>query len=146
MKFMEASEKRHDATDSAIMEQQTFMKNQQASIHNLEVQLGQLATLVHEKLSPKNPEVKAQSHVMAIDTEEDTISEFLEALEEEPQHPKNQGSKMEKVLNQARHDVALLWPRRGACLIKNSLNPFQLISHLFHFQPELHLVYWRRSI
>ena len=99
IKFMEALEKRHKATDPAIDEQRTLMKNhhammveqqaliknQQASINNLEVQLGQLTTLVHEKLSPKNPENKTQYHIMAIDIEEEAISEFLEALEEEPQ-------------------------------------------------------------
>ncbi|XP_052623636.1 uncharacterized protein LOC128128938 [Lactuca sativa] len=101
MKFMEASEKRHDVTDTAMKEQRTIMKNhhammidqqaliknQQASINNLEVQLGQLTTLVNEKMVPKNPEKKTQSHVIAIDTEEEAIFEFLEALEVEPQQP-----------------------------------------------------------
>ncbi|XP_023741787.1 uncharacterized protein LOC111889862 [Lactuca sativa] len=101
MKFMEASEKRHEATDSAIdeqrtliknhhammIEQQTLIKNQQASINNLEIELGQLTILVHEKMSPKIPEKKIQSHVMAIGTEEETISEFLEALEVEQKQP-----------------------------------------------------------
>ncbi|XP_023730241.1 uncharacterized protein LOC111877974 [Lactuca sativa] len=127
MKFMEASEKRHEATDAAIneqrtlvknhhalmVEQQALIKNQQASINNLEVQLGQLATLVHEKLSPKNPETKTQSHVMAIDTEEDTISKFLEALGEEPQQP---DPKPKKPKFESEEVVETPTLRRGTCL------------------------------
>ena len=70
--------------DAVIREHQNIMKelqallrNHQASIQNIEVQLGQLTTFVQEKLSPKIPEKKPQSHVMIIKTEEDTISEFL---------------------------------------------------------------------
>ncbi|KAL7584927.1 hypothetical protein Lser_V15G44247 [Lactuca serriola] len=70
-----------------MIDQQALIKNQQASINNLEVQLGQLTTLVNEKMFPKNPENKTHSHVMAIDIEEEAISEFLEALEVEPQQP-----------------------------------------------------------
>ena len=33
------------------------------------------------------PDKKAQPHVMVIDTEEGTISEFLEAIEVEPHYP-----------------------------------------------------------
>ncbi|KAL7593720.1 uncharacterized protein LOC111911455 [Lactuca sativa] len=98
---MEASEKRHDDTDAVLKEhmkmmkeqqtmmidQQASLRNHQASIHNLEVQIGQLTTLVSNKLSSQFPEKNAKSHVMMIDTEEEEISEFLEELEVEPKQP-----------------------------------------------------------
>ena len=52
-RFMEASKKRHDAIDSSV-------KNHQASIKNIETQLGQLTTLVNERLPPKNPNQRPQ--------------------------------------------------------------------------------------
>ncbi|XP_052624901.1 uncharacterized protein LOC128132394 [Lactuca sativa] len=42
-KFVAASEKRHSDHDAAIQETRTMLRNQQASIHNIETQLGQLA-------------------------------------------------------------------------------------------------------
>ena len=54
--------KRHDTTD-------TNVRNHQASINNIETQLGQLTTFANKRLPPKNPDPKAQPHVMAIYTE-----------------------------------------------------------------------------
>ena len=71
-----------------MIDQQVSLRNRQALIHNLEAQVGQLTTLVNEKFSLQFPEKKkTRSHVMLIDIEEEAISEFLEALEVEPQQP-----------------------------------------------------------
>ena len=67
--------------------------------HNLEAQLGQLTTLVNEKLSPHFSEKKTQSHAMMIETEEEAISKFLEALEVYPRQPEP-GPKKLKIKNQ----------------------------------------------
>ena len=58
-RFMKASEKRHDAIDPN-------MRNHQASITNIETQLGKLTTLVNERLPPRNQDQKSLPHVMAI--------------------------------------------------------------------------------
>nr|KAJ0195910.1 hypothetical protein LSAT_V11C700375850 [Lactuca sativa] len=108
---MEASERRHEDTNVVLKEhmnmmkeqhkmmiaQQASLRNHQASIQSLEVQVGQLTTLVNNKLSSQFPEKKVQSHVMAIDTEKEAISKFLEALEVEPRpsEPKPKKSKLE---------------------------------------------------
>ena len=93
---MEASKKRHDETDATIRDQhvlmrdqQAFLRNHQSSIQNIEAQLGQLTTLVNERLSPQIPDKKPQPHVMAMDTKDDTNFEFLEALEEETKQPES---------------------------------------------------------
>ena len=72
-RFMEVSKKRYVEKDAVIREDQNIMKEQQALlrsdqalIQNIEVQLGQLTTLVQDKLSPKIPEKKPQSQVMVI--------------------------------------------------------------------------------
>ncbi|XP_023747601.1 uncharacterized protein LOC111895768 [Lactuca sativa] len=80
-----------------MIDQKASLRNHQASIQNLEVQVGQLTTLMSNKLSSQFPEKKAQPHVMVIDTEEEAISEFLEALKEEPKPsgPKLKKSKLE---------------------------------------------------
>ncbi|XP_023734919.1 uncharacterized protein LOC111882785 [Lactuca sativa] len=107
-RFTEDSEKMHDETDAVIRGHQNIMKekeallrNHQASIHNIEVQLGQLTTLVQDKLSPKIPKKKPHSQVMMIETEEEAISKFLEALEVEPQlsEPKPKKSKIEETFS-----------------------------------------------
>ncbi|XP_023767334.1 uncharacterized protein LOC111915926 [Lactuca sativa] len=80
-----------------MIDQQASLRNHQTSIHNLEVQLGQLTTFVSNKLSSQFPEKNAQSYVMMIDTEEEAIFEFLEAIKEEPNpsRPKSKKSKLE---------------------------------------------------
>ena len=67
-----------------MRDKQSLLRNHQASFQNIEAQLGKLTTLVNERLSPQVLDKKPQPHVMAIETEEDTIAEFLEALEKEP--------------------------------------------------------------
>ena len=47
-KFVAASEKRHNDHDAAIQEASTMLRNQQASIHNIETQLGQLAQQINQ--------------------------------------------------------------------------------------------------
>ena len=98
---MEASEKHHDENDALIRDQQALMRDQQAllrnhqaSIKNIEAQLSQLTTLVNERLPPPIPDNKPPPHVMAITTEEDTTSEFLEALEEETKQSESQPKRM----------------------------------------------------
>lgn len=66
-RFMEASEKRHDATNATI-------RNQQVSIQDIKTQLGHLTKLVNEWLLAKNSNLKPQLHIMEISTKEDTIS------------------------------------------------------------------------
>lgn len=61
-RFMEASEKMHDAIDSTL-------RNQQASIADAETQVGQLTQLVHERLIPKKSNPKPQPHVTEISIE-----------------------------------------------------------------------------
>ena len=82
-RFIEASEKCHNTVDAT-------MRNHQASIKNIEAQLGQIIILVNEWLPPKNPDNKPQPHVMPITTKEDTIFNFLVAFEEETKQPKSQ--------------------------------------------------------
>ncbi|XP_052621827.1 uncharacterized protein LOC128127385 [Lactuca sativa] len=48
-KFVAASEKRHSDHDAAIQETRTMLRNQQASIHNIETQLGQLAQQINQR-------------------------------------------------------------------------------------------------
>ncbi|XP_052624758.1 uncharacterized protein LOC128132285 [Lactuca sativa] len=48
-KFVAASEKRHSDHDGAIQETRTMLRNQQASIHNIETQLGQLAQQINQR-------------------------------------------------------------------------------------------------
>ena len=48
-KFVVASEKRHSDHDAAIQETRTMLRNQQASIHNIETQLGQLAQQINQR-------------------------------------------------------------------------------------------------
>src|SRR4051794_2382515 len=96
MKEKQSMMKEHQAM---MIDQQASLRNHQASIHNLEAQLGQLTTLENEKLSPRFPEKKTQSHVMMIETEEEAISEFLEALEVDPRHPEPEPKKL-KIENQ----------------------------------------------
>ncbi|KAL7590054.1 hypothetical protein Lser_V15G39714 [Lactuca serriola] len=48
-KFVAASEKRHNDHDAAIQETRTILRNQQASIHNFETQLGQLAQQINQR-------------------------------------------------------------------------------------------------
>ncbi|XP_023747688.1 uncharacterized protein LOC111895867 [Lactuca sativa] len=67
-----------------MIEQQASLRNHQPSIHNLEVQIGQLTTLVSNKLSSQFHENNSQPHVMMIETKEKAISKFLKALEVEP--------------------------------------------------------------
>lgn len=88
---MEASEKRHDQTNTTIRDHQALMRDQQslprnhqASIWNIKSQLGQLTTLVNEWLSQQIPNKKPQPHDIIVDTIEDTISEFLESIVEAP--------------------------------------------------------------
>ncbi|XP_023747470.1 uncharacterized protein LOC111895625 [Lactuca sativa] len=116
-RFIEASEKRYDETNAVIREHQNLMRDQQAllmnhqaSIENIEAQLGQLTTLVNEKLSPKITEKKPQPHVMVIETKEDTIFEFLEALEVDLHQsgPKPKKSKIEE-----KNIAEISNPRRG---------------------------------
>ncbi|KAL7595523.1 hypothetical protein Lser_V15G29447 [Lactuca serriola] len=87
MKFMEASEKRHDATEAAMEEQRNI---------------------------PKNPENKTQSHVIAIDIEEEAISEFLEALQVEPQQP---DPKQKKQKLEIEESVGTLSSRREPAML-----------------------------
>lgn len=76
---MEASEKWHDATDVTI-------RNQQASIKNIEAQLGQLTTLVYKWLPPKNLDPKPQCHVLAIFTEDKEKTAPLEMHDTNTEH------------------------------------------------------------
>ncbi|XP_023750329.1 uncharacterized protein LOC111898666 [Lactuca sativa] len=48
-KFVAASEKRHNDRDAAIQETRTMLRNQKASIHNIETQLGQLAQQINQR-------------------------------------------------------------------------------------------------
>lgn len=86
------------------------MRNHQASIKNIEAQLGQLTTLVNEQLPPKIPDNKPQPHVVAISTEEDTIYEFVEALDEDTKQPDPQ-PKRKKINEKDESDVQV--SRRG---------------------------------
>ncbi|KAL7597747.1 uncharacterized protein LOC128134133 [Lactuca sativa] len=54
-KFVAASEKRHNEHDAAIRETRTMLRNQQASIHNIETQLGQLAQQINQRSPGKLP-------------------------------------------------------------------------------------------
>lgn len=54
--------KRNDTTKANV-------RNHQASINNIETQLGQLTKLVNERLPPRNPDPKSKPHVMPIYTE-----------------------------------------------------------------------------
>ncbi|XP_052627065.1 uncharacterized protein LOC128133603 [Lactuca sativa] len=54
-KFVAASEKRHSDHDAAIQETRTMLRNQQASIHNIETQLGQLAQQINQRSPGKLP-------------------------------------------------------------------------------------------
>lgn len=77
---MEAFQKSHDAIDVTI-------RNQQPSIHNIKTRLGKLTKFVNKRLPPKISDQKTQPHVMVISTEDDTIFEFLEAIDEDIKHP-----------------------------------------------------------
>ncbi|XP_023766457.1 uncharacterized protein LOC111914985 [Lactuca sativa] len=83
MKFMEASEKRHDATDTAMEEQRTIMKNH---------------------------------HAMMIDQQ--VISEFLEALDVEPQQP---DPKPKKPKLETEESAGIPSSRRGLGLNRRNL-------------------------
>ncbi|XP_023748419.1 uncharacterized protein LOC111896683 [Lactuca sativa] len=48
-KFVAASEKRHNDHDVAIQDTRTMLRNQQASIHNIEKQLGKLAQQINQR-------------------------------------------------------------------------------------------------
>ncbi|XP_023771566.1 uncharacterized protein LOC111920200 [Lactuca sativa] len=48
-KFVAALEKRHNDHDVAIQETRTMLRNQQAFIHNIETQLGQLAQQINQR-------------------------------------------------------------------------------------------------
>ncbi|XP_023746643.1 uncharacterized protein LOC111894774 [Lactuca sativa] len=125
---MEASEKRNDDTDAVLkkhmnmmkeqhkmmINQQATLRNHQASIHNIEVQVGQLTTLVSNKLSSQFPEKNAQVHIMMIETEEEAISEFLEALEVEPKPYK---PKPKKTTLKNENAVELLDSRRELAML-----------------------------
>ncbi|KAL7609424.1 hypothetical protein Lser_V15G10314 [Lactuca serriola] len=54
-KFVVASEMRHSDHDAAIQETRTMLRNQQASIHNIETQLGQLAQQINQRSSGEFP-------------------------------------------------------------------------------------------
>lgn len=60
--------KRHAAIDDNV-------RNHQASIKNIETQLGKLTTPVNERLPPRNQDQKSQHHVTEIYTEEEVHSE-----------------------------------------------------------------------
>ena len=81
-----------------MRDQQALLRNHQSSIENIKAQLGQLTTLVNERLSTKMSDKKPQPQVMVIDIEEDIVSEFLESLEFEPHQlgPKPKKSKIEE--------------------------------------------------
>ncbi|XP_052624837.1 uncharacterized protein LOC128132355 [Lactuca sativa] len=49
IKFVATSEKRHSDHDAAIQETRTMLRNQQASIHNIETQLGKLAQQINQR-------------------------------------------------------------------------------------------------
>ena len=48
-KFVADLEKRHSDHDAEIQETRTMLRNQQASIHNIETQLGQLAQQINQR-------------------------------------------------------------------------------------------------
>lgn len=73
----------HDATDVTI-------RNQKDSIKNIKTQLRKLTKLVNERLPSKNRNPKPQPHVMAMTTEEETISEPLVILNKESKQPDSQ--------------------------------------------------------
>ncbi|XP_052620935.1 uncharacterized protein LOC128126837 [Lactuca sativa] len=54
-KFVVASEKRHSDHNAAIQETRITLRNQQASIHNIETQLGKLAQQINQRSPGKLP-------------------------------------------------------------------------------------------
>ena len=128
-RFMEASEKRHDETNAMIMEhqnlmrdQQALLRNHQALIQNIEAQLGQLTTLVNEKLSPKVTEKKPQPHVMVTETEGIPSLISLKHLKSIhinlDQSRRSQNSKEFFLLKHRTHGVSIQGSQRGVSLIR----------------------------
>ena len=78
---------------------------------------------------------------MVIETEEDTIFEFLEALEVNPHQtrPKPNKSRLEEkhIAETSDSDVGIQSPRHGEGLIRNILVMFKPIGLRFRFLPEL---------
>lgn len=66
------------------------MRNQQASISNIETQVGQLSKLVQEHILHSNSELILKPHVMAISNEKKTIFEPLVILEAATKLPNQQ--------------------------------------------------------
>lgn len=78
--FREASEKRHNAADIVIIDQQATLENQQSSILNIKTQVGQLSMHLQERLLgtlPSNIETNLKVHVLAMTTEEGEKSDPL---------------------------------------------------------------------
>lgn len=97
-RFMEASEKRHDDTNATL-------RNQQASISNIETRVEQLTKLVHERLILSKSELKPQPHVMEISTEEDINSKPLVILNAATRKPDPQPNEVkgEKKISSAQY-------------------------------------------
>lgn len=78
-RFATASEKRHDSTDATL-------RNQQASIHNIEQQIGKILRLFNECLlgiHASNTELNPKAHIKAVTTRSGKISTPLILLTHE---------------------------------------------------------------
>ncbi|KAI3780136.1 hypothetical protein L2E82_10074 [Cichorium intybus] len=83
-RFAEASDKRHRATEELVKKigvtTESSLRNQQASILNIETQIGQIARVLHERFPgtlPSNTEQNPNAQVNAITTRSGKISEPL---------------------------------------------------------------------
>ncbi|XP_023737456.2 uncharacterized protein LOC111885433 [Lactuca sativa] len=100
-KFVAASEKRHSDHDAAIQETRTMLRNQQASIHNIETQLGQLAQPINQRSSGELPSKTENNprgaHINIVTTRSGKTITPLAPIQNEP--PK--ASQKEEAENQA---------------------------------------------
>ncbi|KAI3766148.1 hypothetical protein L2E82_16199 [Cichorium intybus] len=81
-RFAEASDKRHRSTEELVKKMgvttESALRNQQASILNIETQVGQISRVLHERFPgtlPSNTEQNPNAHVKAISTRSGKILE-----------------------------------------------------------------------
>ncbi|XP_052622602.1 uncharacterized protein LOC128127907 [Lactuca sativa] len=106
-KFVAASEKRHSDHDAAIQETRTMLRNQQASIHNIETQLGQLAQQINQRspgeLPSKTENNPRGAQINIVTTRSGKIITPLAPIQTEPSKKSQKEEAEKQAENQETH-------------------------------------------